>query len=414
MIYNTAKPSLVRRILLILAPLLILALAAFGLFIMDALKPKPEKKEKIPTAAPVVTSTAFSQITELRVQSQGEVRPRNEINVSTQVGGKVIYVSPNFLGGGQFKKGEVLIRLESEDYNLRVTQAQSNVAQAQTALTRELSEADIAKRDWEDIGEGEASPLSLRQPQVAERRAQLASAMAALDEAKLNLGRTTLYAPFDGRVREKNISAGEFIAAGQKLGRVYGIGIVDIKLPLTDNDMSKLGLGIGFKASQAKPGAKVTFSAIVAGEAREWSGVLTRTDSSYDSETRVIYGYANVKNPYSTGSDNGTPLAVGLFVNAEIGGREIIQSTIVPRTALRGRDIVYVANADKTLSMRTVKVASSSRHQVVITSGLEAGEQVIVSPVRGAAEGMKIEIAKPKPKPKPDAGNANNVVKSGE
>ncbi|MCF6275477.1 MAG: efflux RND transporter periplasmic adaptor subunit, partial [Robiginitomaculum sp.] len=54
---------------------------------------------------------------------------------------------------------------------------------------------------------------------------------------------------------------------------------------------------------------------------------------------------------------------------------------------------VYIANDDKTLSLRTVTVASSSRDMVVISAGLSSGEQVITSPIRGVAEGMKIELA---------------------
>jgi multidrug efflux pump subunit AcrA (membrane-fusion protein) len=80
-------------------------------------------------------------------------------------------------------------------------------------------------------------------------------------------------------------------------------------------------------------------------------------------------------------------------VNAKIAGREVVNSIIVPRPALRGSDTVYIANGDKTLSLRTVIVASSSREMVVISSGLTVGEQVITSPIRGVAEGMKIELA---------------------
>ena len=393
-LYTRRKRSIIMRILLFILPFLVLVAAVIAMIAMGSLKDKPEDKAEAPRTAPVLIASAESRTVQLSVYSQGEVRPRTEINLAAQVGGKISYMSPSFLEGGQFRKGAVLLRIEGADYDLRVTQADANVAQAQTVLTRELSESDIARRDWEDLGEGTASPLSLRAPQLAEARARLAAAQAALDEAKLSQSRTVLTAPFNGRVREKTTSIGEYITPGQKLGRVYAIDVAEVKLPLTDKDLAKLGLGIGFIQSKTTPGPEVIFSATVAGQPHTWRGTLTRTDSGYDTATRVLFAYAELKNPYTSGSDNGTPLASGLFVDAQIEGRAIEGSVVVPRNALRGSDKVYIANADGTLSIRQVIVASSDNQNVVLTGGLVAGENVIVSPVRGVAEGMKIEVAK--------------------
>ncbi len=387
------KKSFLGRALKFTLPLIVLFAAAVGIMFMGKLKPKAETKNEPPRATPVVTAYAESRSVELSVSSQGEVRPRTEINLAALVGGRVEWLAPNFLEGGRIKKGQIILRLESAEYDLRVTQAEANVAQAQTVLIREISESDIARRDWEDLGKGQASPLTLREPQMAEARARLAAAKAQLGEAKLQQSRAVVYAPFDGRVRERLVSLGDTISAGQNIGRVYGVAIAEVKLPLTDVDMARLGLGIGFTSSKAKPGPEVVLSATISGEPHIWHGRITRISSSYDPETRVLFAYAVVKDPYGKGSDNGVPLASGLFVNAKIAGREVVNSIVVPRTALRGSNTVYIANDDKTLSLRTVEIASSSRDMVVISAGLAPGEQVITSPIRGVAEGMKIELA---------------------
>ena len=256
------------------------------------------------------------------------------------------------------------------------------------------------------MGTGEASALTLRKPQVAEARARVAAAQAALDEAKLLQGRTTIRAPFNGRVREKLVDRGEYVTPGLKLGRIYGIDIVEVKLPLTDDDLARIGLGIGFQQSAQNPGPEVIFTANVAGAPQEWRGTLVRTDSSYDASTRVLFGYAEVKDPYGKGASNGTPLASGLFVNAKIEGRDVESSIVVPRNALRGTDKVFIANDNGTLSIRDVTVASSERDRVVVVAGLSAGEQVITSPVRSVAEGMKVEIAKPDSKDSADKASS--------
>lgn len=382
-----------KRLVIFAAPLFVLGAGIGGFVVMGKLKAKPETKTEAPRAAPVVTASAIVRSVELSVKSQGEVRPRTEINLASQIGGKIAYVSDDFLDGGQFSQGDILLRIDSADYDLRVTQAQANVAQAQTVLTRELSESEIARRDWEDLGEGKATPLSLREPQLAEARARLAAAQAGLDEALLAQSRTIIRAPFDGRMREKTVSRAEYITPGQKLARIYGVATADVKLPLTDADLAKLGVGIGFKSTPAHPGPKVIFTATVSGTLHTWHGRLTRTDSGYDTQTRTLYGYAELKDPYGKGADRGTPLASGMFVDAKIAGKTTVNTITVPRNALRGSDKIYIANADNTLSIRTVDVNSSSRKMVVIGSGLIGGENVIVSPVRGVAEGMPIEIA---------------------
>jgi len=393
--FTIAKPkaSLLKRATIFFLPVLVLVGAFFGAKAMSGFKPTPETKEEAQRTAPVLVADVQTRTTTLNIHTQGEVRPRTEINLAMQVGGKISYISPVFVEGGQFRKGDVLVRLEATDYDLRVTQAKANVAQSETVLTRELSEGEIARLDWEDLGEGEPSPLTLRVPQAAEARARLASAQAILDEAKLSQSRTVLRAPFNGRVREQTAALGEFISPAQKLGRAYAIDVAEVKLPLTDTDLSKLGIGIGFQASAANPGPAVEFSADVGGKRHTWQGRITRTNSGYDTATRVLYAYGEVKQPYTKGSDKGVPFASGLFVNASIAGRDIKDALVIPRNALRGNDKVYVATANNTLTIHTVSVISSSRKEAVIASGLQVGNKVITSPVRGVAEGMKIEIA---------------------
>lgn len=384
------KRGRLSRILMGVLPVIVLAGGVLGFMAMGAFKPKPKTKKEAPKAAPVVVVAAQGDTLVLDITTQGEVRPRDEINVATQVGGKIVYLSPNFIEGGQFHKGDVLLKIEPADYDLELTRAQANVAQAETLLTRELSEADIAKRDWQDLGEGEPSALTLREPQLAEAKARLLAAKATLAQAQLQKSRTVVRAPFNGSVKSRLVSAGEYIAPGQKLGRIYNIGIFEVKIPLTDTDLSRMGVGIGFKHSAKAPAPMVELSAHVAGKNQVWQGRLVRIDRAFDSATRTIFGYVQVNNPYGQGGVGHIPLAAGLFVDAKIKGREVKEAVVVPRAALRGKNKIYVANNDDTLSIKTVHLASSNKDKAIITHGLVEGDMVITSPVRGVAEGMKI------------------------
>ena len=155
------------------------------------------------------------------------------------------------------------------------------------------------------------------------------------------------------------------------------------------------GLPSALKPTNRTAGIPVTLSANVAGQYSEWQGRIVRTDSRFDSQTRVLYAYVEVRDPFGAGASNGVPLAPGLFVNAAVDGQKLENIIVVPRSALRGADQVYVANADGTLSITTVDVMSSNKDDAILSGGLEIGDAVITSPIRGVADGMKVQVVKP-------------------
>ena len=390
--YPARKKLWLWRISVIIFPLLVILAGVAATLIMGALKDKPEEKEDVVKAIPVLTALAQTEDVTLSVDVQGEVQPRTEINLVPQVSGKITYMSPKFIEGGKFKKGDLLVRIEPREFELRLIQARANIAQNETVLTREKSEADLALSDWEDLGRGGApTPLTLRAPQMAEAAAKLEAAKAQFDEAQLQLDRTALYAPFTGRVTTRHIDAGEFVSAGTRLGEIYSTQVMDVKLPMTNENLRQAGLRLGFEASVKTPAIPVKLSATVAGIFSQWDGEIVRTDSRFDSETRVLFAYAQVNDPF--GAQHPMPLAPGLFVDGSVTGQVLPNVVTIPRAALRGEDRVYVAKEDETLSIRTVSVLSSNKDRVVIGSGLNAGEAVITSPIRGVTEGKKITIA---------------------
>lgn len=383
------------RILIFILPLLVIMLAIGGLFAMSALKPEPEEKEDVIKAIPVLTEFAVQDDVTLTVNVQGEVQPRTEINLVPQVGGLITFMSPKFIEGGRFRKGDLLVRIEPAEFDLRVTQARANVAQAQTVIAREQSESVLARQDWEDLGrDGAPTPLTLREPQMAEAKAQLASAEARLAEAELQLARTSLRAPFDGRVTLRHVDQGEFVTAGARLGEIYAVDVMDVRLPMTNDDLRRAGLTLGYESTGAGGGIPVTLSADVAGQFGEWQGRIVRTDNRFDATTRVLYAYAEVRDPFGAGASNGTPLAPGIYVNAAIDGQALKNIIVIPRSALRGDDKVYLA-MDDTLEIKAVSVVSSDRQHAILQSGISPGDAVITSPIRGVADGMKIQIVEP-------------------
>lgn len=382
------------RLVSILAPIgIILIVGIGGSFVLNMIKPEPEKADDPRAGLNVFAEAVYRGDLELSVKAQGEVRPRREIIVAPQITGRVSYVSPDFIDGGFITKGQLLVRVEAADYELAIVRARSGVASAEQRLAREIAEAELALQDIQDLGLEDVSPLARREPQLAEARASLEGAKAQLKDAELALNRTAVYAPFDGRVRERSVDIGQVVATGSALGRIFANDVVEVSLPLEDSQMGRLGLPLAFMASPDEPGPKVTFEATVAGMPRQWTGEIVRTAAAVNSMTRQINVIAELKDPYGAGADGDAPMAPGLFVNATIEGETIPDVLIAPRGALRGEDQLFIGDARKgKLSIRTVDLIYSDADGAYVRSGIAAGELAIISPVQAPFDGMGITV----------------------
>ncbi|MEM1106720.1 MAG: efflux RND transporter periplasmic adaptor subunit [Pseudomonadota bacterium] len=387
------------RILAIVLPLIILAgLGGFGAFLLAELAPEPEENDSPPVGLSVFAEPIVSGDLTLTVDAQGEVAPKRQIIVSPQIAGRISFVSPDFIDGGFIRRGQVLVRLEAADYELAVTRARSSVASAEQRLAREQAEAEIALQDLEDLGIADASPLARREPQLAEAQASLDSAMAQLAEAELALNRTAIFAPFSGRVFERSADIGQFASPGTSLGRIFATDVVEVLLPITDTQLGRIGLPLAFAASEETPGPRVEFSAQVGGVTRRWQGSVARTAAALDPRSRQLNVIAELEDPYGAGSDNGVPMAPGLFVNAEIQGEVVRDIIIVPRAGLRSNNEVYVGKPQEgLLEVRPVELIYSDTGGAYVTAGVAPGELAVVSPVQAAFDGMRIKVLERRP-----------------
>ena len=380
---QTQTGSRRRKALIILAPIIIVALFFIVTQIIVKLNEKPEEKRRPFNPLAVLAEYSVQDDIKLIVDTQGEARPRTEIDLVPEVGGKIISVSSKFIEGGIFKKGDVLFQIDTSDYDVAVIRAEASVARAQQVLVREQAEAEIARRDWEELGrEGEPSDLTLRKPQLAEARASLQSAEADLKNAKIQLSRTSVRAPFNGRVKTKNSDLGQYVSPGSRLGRIFSTDIVEVRLPFTDSDLAKVNLPIAYVAEDRGSAPDVTLSATIGGRLQTWPGKIMRTDSSYDTQTRALFAIAEVFDPYGEGaSENGVPLAPGLFVDAEVVGKTFDDVVVISRDGLRPENKVFVANEDGTAEARTADVIDTTMDYAYIRSGVALGEIIILSPV---------------------------------
>jgi RND family efflux transporter MFP subunit len=395
--------KIIRIILQVLLPIVILAAAAALALTMIEARPEPETQ-------PVEVTPPLVQVMEVKptgrrltVNAEGTVFPRTETDLVPEVSGRVVWVSPSLASGGFFEKDEQLLKVDRREYELAVIQARSAVAQAELTLATEQEEADLARKEWASLGEGEPTPLTLREPQVAQAKATLASAQAALDRTEYDLERTVVKAPYTGLIRTKSVDVGQFVSRGATVARVYAVDFAEVRLPIPDAELEYVNLPLAFRGQEGVPeGPRVTLRAEFAGREHTWEGHIVRTEAEIDPQSRMVQAVARVADPYGQGGRRGRPpLAVGMFVKAEIEGNWAGPVTVLPRSALRGGDTVYVVDENGRLEFRPVEILRMEREQVLIRSGLRAGERVCLSILETAVDGMKVQVVETEAAPVP-------------
>lgn len=384
------------KILRFLLPtgILVLAIVAAVVIINAKDDVTPEPIEQTPQQVRVMT--VKKQPVQMIIHSQGTVQAKTESEIVAQVSGVITSVSPAFVAGGFFKKGDILVSLDSRDYEYRLTQAKHQVTQAELALKMEEQQAEIAVEEWRSMNQGAPPALVSRQPQMADAKAALESARASLAQASLDLERTQVTAPFDGRVRAKNVDIGRYVTPGMSLATIYSTDIAEVRLPLPDQNLAYLGMPLDGRQS-AQKNVPVILTAEFAGGLHKWQGRLTRFEGEVDPRSRMIHAVAQVDHPYSL--KNESPLTMGLFVKAQIIGKKVDDLIVLPRVALREPKQVLVVDNQSRLHLQPVTVYRSKKDSIYVSAGLKDGDMVCLSQPKAFVDGMSVA-------PAPDDGFA--------
>jgi RND family efflux transporter MFP subunit len=386
----------------VLVPIAILGVGLLAVLAVKMMQSGVDSKPAQTLARLVSVIEAQPRDIQFSVFAQGTVVPRTESDLIPQVAGEVIWVSPRLVSGGFFEEGEPLIRIDPADHRVELEAARAVVARTKSEFARAKTEIQRQRRLAD---QGVASQARIDDAENAFRvtEAELREETAKLARAERDLERTEIHAPYQGRVRSEAVDVGQFVSRGVPIGKLYATDYAEVRLPLPDRDLRYLDIRFDLSGEtvysdgdpiEASVGPAVQLRAEFAGEQRTWTGHIVRTEGEIDAKTRMVHLVARVEDPYGKNGTRGSaPLAVGLFVEAEIQGRWAKGVFVLPRMALRtdsGEDLVYVVDAGDRLRFKAVEVLRAERNDVVIGSGLERGDRVCVSPMAAAVNGMAV------------------------
>ncbi len=369
--------------------------------LLVSLAPEPDTREP-PSQIPYVdTVRVVAGTGPIPVHGAGTVRPRAEVDIAPQVGGRVVWVDPGFLSGRPVVSGQTLFRLEEADYEYRVRAAQASLAARHVALLEAREDAAIARAEYERYAEkrredAAPNPLTLRVPQLKAAEAAVEREQATLAQAKLDLSRTRVTAPFDGMVRGETVSVGQLVTAGQAVGRLYASDAVEVVIPLSDSDVALIPSLWETDLDQQRIVARVF--AEYGDLAYAWRGYVDRADAALDTDTRTVDVIVRVPDPLTAGVlvasgmglDTSPPLLVGKFVEVAIEGLVPPSYFHIRRAALQAGNEIWTVRNGATVHIVPVRILQRIDDEIYVTGELEDGQPAIVGGIRFATDGMSV------------------------
>jgi len=388
---GAAVLSLLLRYIL---PLVILAGAVVAMIWMMETGPKAKPRPKARNATLVEVRTVHSGTRQTLVHAMGTVMPSRQVQLMPQVSGEVIALGPHLVPGGFFRAGEEVLRIDPTDYRIAVQQLASEVAQVEAEIQLEQGKQLVARKEYELLGESvseEEKALMLRQPQLDTLKASLEAARGRLEQARVDLGRTQIDAPFNAVVQSRDINVGSRVTPSVPLATLAGTDAfwIEISVPVSQLRWIRLPGPQGEKGSVVR----VYDEAAWGGEAYRLGHVI-RLAAAVEPEGRMARMLVEVDDPLAREKGQaGKPiLLIGAYVRVEIEGRHLDNVIALPRDLVREGDRAWVMSGDGRLEIRPLDILFRGRDEVLVNGGVSDGERLVVTDLSAPVEGMQLRL----------------------
>ena len=415
------------KIIRVFAVLLVATVIAVTLVV---LRPRAKRQVPVEKGRLVEVFPAKAANVQMVVESFGTVEPRESLKLVAQVHGPIVEISRTFKEGSFITKGTRLVQIDPRSYELEVERRKVQIKQSEAELKRlrqemvnlnsriKIAKSDVtlAKNDYlrlkklierkviaqSQLDKSEQAYLaSLERLQtlenqmalIAPQKEQLVAARdmanVTYEQAKLDLERSGIDAPFDGWVLEKSVEVGLHVNVGQQLGSIYRYGELDIEVRIPAQDFKWFPAGLGQKIPVP---ADIVFEN--AGQQYVWHGRVARVKAKMDERTRTLPMVIEVDDTEPEAQEKRSfRLRPGMFVTIRIKGREIRQAFVLPRHVVYPGDLVYTVKDDQ-LKIKEVTILRGYKDQVIVKKGLSEGDLIVKTPLPSARDNMSVRVKK--------------------
>ena len=348
-------------------------------YLMSTTKTEPEKN--ISSAKPPIVSALYlkKEDVQIPVVSQGIVSPLTETTLSAEISGEIIEISPKFVAGGIFKKGETLIKIDPKIYEVAYKQAKALKDQRQNEYEDSVN---IRKQGY------------LSESEYLAAVSALAAAEAQLVKAEEDLDDTNIRLPYDGMVREKSTDLGQYVNAGNRLGVTFSTEFAEVRLPLSDRDVLFAGLPAPSRLTSpsAEKSTSVKFR-IDMNPSKTRSGYIERSEGVVDEKTRMIFAVARLEDPYNlNNNEDALVLPMGTFVSAEILSNESYNFVRIPRSAIINNRQVILIDSENKIQYKDIDLIRADEDFGYINDEFFDGKRISMTPIEDGVNGMIVRV----------------------
>ncbi|ADD67562.1 efflux transporter, RND family, MFP subunit [Denitrovibrio acetiphilus DSM 12809] len=382
---------MIRSIIKVAVPVLIIiaALAVVAWQMNSKPVPRTIQAKKI---TPIVRTDYVELVENYRYQvaGYGAVAAAGEVNIVSEVSGKIIWVSDKMKTGGMFRKGEPLYRIDDTDYVAALDSSLSALRNAEYELKKVEEEAGVSLKEWEMWNSSpgqkdEPGELIAYGPQLAASRAAVKDAESAVVSARSDLAKVVYKAPFDSIVTEESIEYGKVINNGESAGTLVRTDRYEINLPMAAKDAVRI------RFSEDTELASDGYVELAEGEYNwKWDIYAERILPDADSSTGMLQAILVVSDPFDTREGARPILPIGANVRAVVKDHREQTMVRIPDQALHEGTVVWVLSDDNKVQIRDVKVVEVRGDYIYIGEGLSAGEEIIISDLEGILDGMPV------------------------
>ena len=378
----------------ILLPIIVVVISAIVAVWMMQSGPKAKPRAKTRNAVLVDVRAIELGSHTTTVSIMGTVKPQREVALKPRVSGEIIKVGENLIPGGRFNKGEELLAIDPSDYKLVVRQLASEVARVESDMQVELGRQRVAQKEYELLGESVSEvekTLMLREPQLENNRALLEGTRARLEQAQLDLKRTSVRAPFNAVVMSREVNLGTRVSPSTTLTTLVGSDSYWVEAPIPASQLQWISIGQEDKNS----GSSVhIYDSVAWGPNRSRSGQLVGLTAMVEENGRMAKLLAEIPDPLSlqpTSSEQ-PKLLLGSYVRVEIAGKLLPKAAAIERDLIHNGDQLWIMDEEGRLDIRTVEIAFRGQDQVLVTGGVSHGEKLITTNLPSPVQGMTLRL----------------------
>ena len=391
---STSGKETKANLLRLLLPVIVIIISASVAFWMMQSGPKAKPRAKTRNAVLVDVRPIELGPQTTTVSIMGTVKPQREVALKPRVSGEIISVGDNLIPGGRFNKGEELLAIDPSDYQLVVRQLASEVARVESDMQVELGRQRVAQKEFELLGESVSEvekTLMLREPQLENNRALLEGTRARLEQAQLDLKRTSVRSPFNAVVMSREVNLGTRVSPSTTLATLVGSDSYWVEAPVPASQLQ----WISISQEDGDSGSPVRiYDSVAWGPNRSRSGQLVGLTAMVEENGRMATLLAEIADPLSlqpTSSEQ-PKLLLGSYVRVEIEGKLLAKAAAIERDLIHNGEQLWIMDEEGRLDIRTVEIAFRGQDQVLVTGGVNHGEKLITTNLPSPVQGMTLRL----------------------